>query len=720
MCGIAGIIGNYKELHLDAMLASQHHRGPDATGKYLDAGFAALGHNRLAIIDLTAQSNQPFIDNSGRYVIVFNGEIYNYIEIKADLQNQYDFKTESDTEVLLAAFIVYGKECLEKCNGMFSFVIWDHQEKRMFAARDRFGVKPFYYSVFQNSFYFSSEIKALHAAGIPKVPNEKVWASYFAYGSYGSPDETFWEGIRQLPGGHFLEVAVCKSESVKDQSCLIALRQAQCDKDPSCSIALRQAQCDKVQTECETESVKDQSCLIALRQAQCDKDPSCSIALRQAQCDKVQTECETESVEDQSCLLALRSPDELRTGLAQCDIVQTLGCQTESVEVFCAKINLTIEKWYYFEDEVAKQPKNLSFEQAKQQYVALLKDSIHLRFRADVPVGFNISGGLDSSVLLALVNLQENSDDKLNCTTRLRQAQTDIIVKQPSAINAYTFYTNNPEYDELPWVEAMIAKTHNPLTRVLLEAEEVPDFAKKMAAQQDEPYGGIPTLAYAKIFEQARKDKVLVLLDGQGMDEQWAGYDYYTQQNEATIQGVQASPYKTNMLSEDFLAKAIQPSYSKPFEDDVLNKQYRDLFYTKIPRALRFNDRVSMLYSTELREPFLDYRLVELAFSLPLDFKIRKGVSKYMLREIASEYLADDLVFAPKRALQTPQREWLAEDLAAWVRQCFAEIKESPLSGWFNEAELQKELKSYMDGNSQSSFHIWQCVGLWEMFKNDK
>ena len=611
MCGIAGILGDYKEIQLDAMLASQQHRGPDATGNYFDAGYAALGHNRLAIIDLSSKSNQPFIDHSGRYVIVFNGEIYNYIEIKAALQSDYDFKTESDTEVLLAAFLIYGKSCLEKLNGMFAFAIWDNQEKRLFAARDRFGVKPFYYSLFNDTFYFSSEIKALHAAGIPKEANEKVWASYFAYGSYGMPDETFWEGIVQLPGGHFLEVDSCQSVPVEDQSPIIALRQTQCDN------------------------------------------------------------------------------------------LQSMGCQTEPVEVFCSRMNLTIEKWYCFEEEVAKQPKNLSFKQAKEQYTALLKDSIHLRFRADVPVGFNVSGGLDSSVLLALVNLQEKVKN-----------QKSKIVNLQSTINAYTFYTNNPDYDELPWVEQMIAKTNNPLVKVLLQADAIPTMAQKMAWQQDEPFGGIPTLAYAKIFEQARKDKVLVLLDGQGMDEQWAGYDYYTQDNEATIQGIQDSPYKTTMLSDSFLAKAEKPLYPKPFDDEVLNKQYRDLFYTKIPRALRFNDRISMAYSTELREPFLDYRLVELAFSLPLAFKIRNGQTKYMLREIASDYLADDLVFAPKRALQTPQREWLADDLKEWVNQCFKELENSSCSSWFDKEELRQELQLYFDGNIHSSFHIWQCVGL--------
>jgi asparagine synthase (glutamine-hydrolysing) len=606
MCGIAGIIGDYNEIQLDAMLVSQHHRGPDATGKYFDQNFAALGHNRLAIIDLSPKSNQPFIDNSGRYVIVFNGEIYNYIELKEDLQNQYDFKTESDTEVLLAAYITYGKSCLGKLNGMFAFAIWDNHNKKLFAARDRFGVKPFFYSLFNNTLYFSSEIKAIHAAGIPKKKKKKVWASYFAFGSYGMPNETFWEGIHQLPGGHFL----CFSPQ----------------------------------------------------------------------------QCHSEPVEE----LPRAEP--------------ALSLSKEGVR------ELTTQKWYCFEEEVAKQPKNLTFEQAKQHYLGLLKDSIKLRFRADVPVGFNISGGLDSSVLLALVNLQESGNSNNKC-------HPEPVEGQQSAINAYTFYTNNSDYDELPWVEQMISKTHNPLTKVLFQADAVTALAEKMTWHQDEPYAGIPTLAYAAIFEQARKDGVLVLLDGQGMDEQWAGYDYYTQENEATIQGVLQSPYKINMLSDSFLAKALKPIYPKPFDDSILNKQYRDLFYTKIPRALRFNDRISMMYSTELREPFLDYRLIEFAFSLPLDFKIRNGQTKFMLREIASEYLAADLVFAPKRPLQTPQREWLATDLKQWVNQQFEGVENSSASGWFNIDELQKELKLYFEGNIQSSFHIWQCISLNQMLK---
>ncbi len=594
MCGLAGIIGKNASVEMmDKMLLSQKHRGPDYTGKYIDTEIA-LGHNRLKIIDLSGNANQPFYSKDKRHILIFNGEIYNYIELKAELKAEYDFKTASDTEVLLAAYIKWGAMCLSKLNGMFSFAIWDNQEKKLFAARDRFGVKPFYYHMKQNELYFASEIKALHAAEIQKIPNEKVWASYFAYGSYGNPDETFWEGISQLPGGHFL------------------------------------------------------------------------------------------------------------------------GYEAEK---------LTIKKWYFFEEEVAKQPKNLSYKEAKEQYLSLLKDSVNLRFRADVPIGFNISGGLDSSVLLALVNnygCHSELSLPLACQEVEEQNSKFKIQNSKLLIKAYTFYTNNKQYDELPWVEQMIVKIGNPLTKVLLQADEVPYLAQKIAWQQDEPYGGIPTLAYAKIFEQARKDKILVLLDGQGMDEQWAGYDYYTQQNENTIQGVTDSPFKSNVFSDAFLKKAVKPNYPKPFEEEILNKQYRDLFYTKIPRALRFNDRISMAYSTELREPFLDYRLVEFAFSLPLDFKIKDGVTKFILREIATELLEGNLAFTPKRALQTPQREWLGNELKEFVNLQIDKINATDTQNWFDKKALKQEWKSYLNGNNDSSFHIWQWVSLGLLLDKDQ
>ena len=557
MCGIAGIIGvGAKKASIDAMLAAQAHRGPDAQKTHLDEG-VALGHNRLSIIDLSSAADQPFYSQDGRYTLVFNGEIYNYLELKRILEESYNFQTQSDTEVLLAAFLHWGNDCLAHLNGMFSFAIWDSQEERLFAARDRFGVKPFYYHKAEDGFYFASEIKSLFAAGISKIPNEVVWASYFAYGSYGMPNETFWQYVNQLHGGHFLEL----------------------------------------------------------------------------------------------------SDDKLQ-----------------------------IHQWYDFVKEVQKYDLKLSFEAVKMRYLQLLDSSIKLRFRADVPLGFNVSGGLDSSALLALVNRTANGEN----------------------INAYTFYTGDDRYDELPWVKDLIAHTKNPLHTVLFEAKDVAEAAASMSALQDEPFGGVPTLAYAAIFKEAVSQGVKVLLDGQGMDEQWAGYDYYAQkQSQSTIQGVTSSPFKKGVLSKTFLAKAKKPVYPKPFEDRVLNLQYRDLFYTKIPRALRFNDRVSMAASTELREPFLDYRLVEFAFAQPLDYKIKDGVQKYLLRDLVSEHLSNNISLAPKRPLQTPMREWLGNELAPWVQEALIALKSH---SWFDEKALQVAFEKYKAGEQDSSFHIWQWV----------
>lgn len=562
MCGIAGIIGeNINTDLLGKMLKTQGHRGPDNTS-ISKLNHAILGHNRLSIIDLSSKANQPFQDDSKCYTLVFNGEIYNYLELKTELSESYTFKTASDTEVLLAAYLTWKEKCLDRLNGMFSFAIWDNNSKTLFAARDRFGVKPFYYSLDKFNLVFASEIKTLHSYGIPKKMNKQVWASYLVYGSYGMPDETFWNDISQLPGGYYMR--------------------------------------------------------------------------------------------------------------------------------YSQKDGIEIKKWYCFEQAIKKHQKVRTFEEVKKIYSELMADSIRLRFRSDVPVGFNVSGGLDSSALLAFVNQQEKGDK----------------------IQAYTFYTDDINYDELPWVEEMISITKNPLTKVLLSSTDVIAKIESIGYLQDEPFGGIPTIAYSNIFEQSRKDGVLVLLDGQGMDEQWAGYDYYLKNNDATVQGVIHSPFRTKVLSKEILDLATKPKYPQPFENDLQNKQYRDLFFTKIPRALRFNDRISMAASTELREPFLDYRLVEFAFAQPLEYKIKNDIQKYLVREIVANDLGDSITYAPKRPLQTPQREWLGNELKDFVEKCLKVLEQSSLKYWFDFEELKKEWKAYLSGDNQSSFHIWQWINL--------
>jgi asparagine synthase (glutamine-hydrolysing) len=209
MCGIAGYL-SYKQAQngttsIREMTVAIAHRGPDATGFYEDENIA-LGHNRLSIIDLSECANQPLKDDSGRYIIVFNGEIYNYQEIKHSLKD-YPFRTNGDTEVILAAYLKWGGDCLNRLAGMFAFAIWDKKERHLFIARDRLGVKPLYYYEAPNIFLFASEIKGLLASGmVPKKVNRNAVSEFLQFQSIGYPG-TIIDGIRSLEAGSYMVVS---------------------------------------------------------------------------------------------------------------------------------------------------------------------------------------------------------------------------------------------------------------------------------------------------------------------------------------------------------------------------------------------------------------------------------------------------------------------------------------------------------------------------------
>ena len=227
MCGIAGFIGSMAPAGTDLYSTHVHtiklmtdalqHRGSDGEGRWLNKNAdVCLGHRRLAIIDLTAAAAQPMHyaaasftgGASARYTITYNGEIYNYIEIKEELyKNGYRFSSQSDTEVILAAYDCWKENCLQYFDGMFAFALWDDKEQKLFAARDRFGEKPFYFFCDNNRFVFASEMKALWAAGISKKADEKMLLNYLALGyvqNANDKEQTFFENIYSLPPGHFL------------------------------------------------------------------------------------------------------------------------------------------------------------------------------------------------------------------------------------------------------------------------------------------------------------------------------------------------------------------------------------------------------------------------------------------------------------------------------------------------------------------------------------
>ncbi|WP_406700178.1 asparagine synthase C-terminal domain-containing protein [Singulisphaera sp. Ch08] len=238
-----------------------------------------------------------------------------------------------------------------------------------------------------------------------------------------------------------------------------------------------------------------------------------------------------------------------------------------------------------------------------------------------------------------------------------------------------------------------------------------------MQAFQDEPFGGLPTLGMALIHEQARELGVVVLLDGNGMDEAWAGYDYYRRAGAidtkiGPVQGTFTPSTHHPCLRPEFASRARPFVPEHPLRDPLRDLQYRDVRYAKIPRAMRFADRCSMMYGRELREPFLDHRIVELGLALPAAYKIRDGQGKWLPRRIAEHLLPDGVREAPKRPVQTPQREWLRGPLAGWADHQIEVALAGWGQDWLDPVATRAAWRDYRQGQSDNSFPIWQWISL--------
>jgi len=210
MCGINGIFHLQSQKKVDERLLTKmrdslEHRGPDDKGLYIENN-VGLGHRRLAILDISAAGHQPFLSDDGRYVMTYNGEIYNFTSFYPELKsNGFDIKTSSDTEVLLQLFQLYGLKILPRLNGMFAFVIWDKLERRMIAVRDRMGVKPLYYSIYNETFYFGSEQKALFTAGVPLKMAQDGMEEYI-FNRFVAGENTLYENVKKVLPGHILTI----------------------------------------------------------------------------------------------------------------------------------------------------------------------------------------------------------------------------------------------------------------------------------------------------------------------------------------------------------------------------------------------------------------------------------------------------------------------------------------------------------------------------------
>lgn len=563
LCGISGIVGASGQHQLiSSMIAVQEHRGP-GYNHFWTSPDCTLGHNRLRILDLSDSGRQPMESADGRYIITFNGEVYNYRELK-DKIGPYPYRSATDTEVILAAYCKWGENCVEHFIGMFSFAIWDTCEKKLFCARDRLGIKPFNYAFKNGSFYFASEIKALLAAGIDTAPDWDTWKIYLQHGIYDHDETTFFAGVKSLPPGYILT------------------------------------------------------------------------------------------------------------------------WQDENLEINA----------YWSLSTCASETLTLSLEEAARQYRDLLVDSIHLRLRSDVPVGINLSGGLDSATLLSLVDQVANAE----------------------TINSFTVSFNDTAYDEADHAQAVPCRKswRRHISRV--DAHDLWDSLHTLMWHEEAPYGGIGTLAYYKLFDLIDQHNVTVVLEGQGVDECLGGYAYYQQPHAPDLYQDGTSFLAMECLSEDIRTPIPAPIFQCPFAGDLNNRLYQDVRHTKLPRVLRMNDRLSMAFSKELREPFLDHRLVEFSFRLPDHYKIYNGVGKYLLRQIMKDILPPQILNSPKRAVVTPQREWVRGVL----RQPILDIITSTSfreRGVFNPVQAEQHFKEFCEGEGENAFFIWQWINMESWFK---
>lgn len=621
MCGIAGVVGpGAGEPRARAMARVQAHRGPDDEGVWTAPG-VALAHRRLSIIDLSRHGHEPMVSADGRHVLTFNGEVYNYLELRRELSD-YPYRSRTDTEVILAAYARWGEACVDRFIGMFALALWDADRGVLFCARDRLGIKPFHYAWHEGDFLFASEVKGVLAAGLPARPDPLTWATYLAHGVYDHGEATFFEGARSLPGGSALTVRMGRGAGAGSG------------------------------------------------------------------------------------------------GVAPVDAA---SCRPRA---------------YWDLGALTRDVTPLSDREAEEGFLERFEDAVRLRLRSDVPLGVNLSGGLDSASLVATV---------------------DAVSEETGALQTFTAAFDDPRYDESDFADRVPRRREWRRHVQRLSAAGVWPLAVAATWHQEAPYGGIATLGYHHLHALARERGVTVLLEGQGVDEMLAGYRYLRPHHHldlleagargalrrelraeaalegdgrrdgvarmrAALAGRTGPVYQdgTAFLAPDTLSPdvagvaGVYPAFPAPYADRLRNALYRDLRHTKLPRVLRMNDRLSMAFGRELREPYLDHRVVEWVFRLSGDQRIRAGRSKELLRRAMAMRLPDDVRLPDKRAVVTPQREWLRGPLADGVEALLASGRFST-RGLFDASRCLETFRRFRSGEGSNAFFVWQWVGaeLW-------
>lgn len=628
MCGIAGIIQKNKavdkELMTD-MLEKISHRGPDDEGVWVGKNNNVIfGQKRLSIIDLSVGGHQPMVSLDGNFAITFNGEIYNYKEIKEELAVKgWEFKSESDTEVLLYSYMQWGEECLHKLNGMFAFAIWDEKNQKLFAVRDRLGEKPFKYYFNGEKFIFASELKAILCD--KEIKREIDWQAVdlaMTYRYVPAP-WTGFKNIYKLPAGHKLILENGKLEI----------------------------------------------------------------------------------------------------------------------------------KSYWRASDYARENDDLSLDEWKDKIWATFKNSVSKRMISDVPVGAFLSGGLDSSSVVA--------------------AMSEVANKK---VNTFSVGFKNQPDSETPFAKIVADYFKTEHTEIIIDPQII-DILPKLVRQYEEPFfdnSAVPTMA----MSEKTKKFVTVVLTGDGGDECFGGYPNHTFYKYLKIYqkipkiiyakfiplllGVLAKIFNNKKLNKLFyrselLSHKLNQAYvdyygiwQKEFEKSKFyitkrdlykngllnlididlseklmadwlgdNKEYGDInksaladISSRLPdNYLMKVDFGSMFYALETRPPFLDYRLIELVLSLPAKYKVKNGSVKWIWKEIIKDKLPKEIIERKKMGFGIPIIKWMRNELFDYLKEKLL-VEDSLIYEYFNKNIVEKLIMDHKNGVADYSNHIWSILLL--------
>lgn len=587
------------------MLDRLRHRGPDSKGIQGDER-CILGAVRLKIIDLSDAANQPFEDPTGRFVLSYNGEVYNYVELRKELEQLgVNFRTKSDTEVVLASLVQWGIDGLKRFNGMFALALYDRRDRRLLIAVDRYGIKSLYHTTANGLFVFASEIKAIiPLLGKKPTVNPAAVFDFLAYGATNYSTDTMLEGVSVIEPGHLL---ILENGGLRDL------------------------------------------------------------------------------------------------------------------------------RWWEFAP--ARGSRNPEPRKAAERIKELLENSVRIRMRSDVPVGSCLSGGIDSSAIVVM-------------------AASQPILPQP--LELFTVSFPDSSVDETPFARMANERSNGSLHLINPTPQDFVDVFDHLVYYIEEPGGGPSLFAQWCVMQEAARQRVTVLLDGQGSDELFAGYHYFFG---FYLRGVLASGRIGTFVSEAmhyllkhrslyafrvlaFLsaprkleayrvrrARWIAPAFRKErfrlstylgyvLGAHTLSEALHKHLTIRLRHLLIWEDHNSCAHSIESRLPFLDDDLVDYVLSLPEDFLIRHGETKWILRLALRGVVPNEILNRQdKMGFETPNAEWLRHPAVfSWARAVFS-TNGCKQRGYYSSEELMKMMDEHFQGKKDHSVPLWRVLFLEGWFR---